>query len=101
MTLIQIINTILVLILGPLVVFCCAALYMAIQRMPTAQRAALEQFSRMAVRHVAQQDIQSNQTELAKAYTVDLFKAFRLPVPSAEVLDVAVGSAMHEIKNNG
>lgn len=99
MTLIQIINTILVLILGPLVVGCCAGLYLAIQRMPTAQRAALEQFSRMAVRHVQEQATTGNQKELAKAYTIVLFKSFRLPVPPSEVLEVAVNSAIHEIKN--
>lgn len=99
MTLIQIVNTILVLVLGPLVVTCCAFLSLAIQRMPAAQRAALEQFSRMAARHVAQQDTQSDQKEMTKAYTVVLFKEYNLPAPSAETLEIAANAAIHEIKN--
>jgi hypothetical protein len=101
MTPVQIVNAILVLILGPLVVSCCAGLYWAIQRMPTAQRLALEQFSRMAVRHVTRQSIRTNEKDLAKAFTIDMFKAFNLPVPPTEALDIAIGSAMYEMEKNG
>jgi hypothetical protein len=47
---------------------------------------------------VLQQPEQLAQKELAKAYTVDLFNAHKLPVPSPEVLDIAISSAMYESK---
>lgn len=101
MTLIQIINTILVLLLGPEVVACCWVLFLLIQRMPSHQRKALEQFSRMSVRHVALQPEQLNQRGMAKLHTIDLLREYKLPVPSDETLEKAISSALYEIKNNG
>jgi hypothetical protein len=98
MTLIQIVNTILILILPALIALCYVFAQFQIQRMPVHQRAALEQFARMAVRHVLQQPEQLNQKGMAVAYATDLFKAYKLPVPPADVLDIAVSAAMYESK---
>lgn len=98
MTTVQIVNTILILILPALIALCYVFAQFQIQKMPVHQRAALEQFARMAVQHVLQQPEQLAQKELAKAYTVDLFNAHKLPVPSPEVLDIAISSAMYESK---
>lgn len=98
MTTVQIVNTVLILILPALIALCYVFAQFFIQRLPAQQRMALEQFSRMAVRHVMQQPEQLAQKELAKAYTVDLFNAHKLPVPPSEVLDIAVSSAMYESK---
>jgi len=98
MTLVQIVNTILILILPALIALCYVFAQFQIQRMPAHQRAALEQFSRMAVQHVLHQPEQLNQKAIATAYTTDLFKAYKLPVPPPEVLDIAISSAMYENK---
>lgn len=101
MTLIQIINTILVLVLGPEVVACCWILCWLIQRMPAEQRTELEQFSRMAVRHVMQQPEQLAKREMAKLHVIDLFKEYKSPVPSNETLEKAISSAMYELEQHG
>lgn len=99
MTTIQIVNTILILILPALIALCYYFAQYLIQRLPTHQRAALEQFSRMAVRHVAGQPEQLDQRGMARLYTIDLFKAYGLPIPSADTLDVAISSAMYELEH--
>ena len=98
MPLVQIINDILVLMLGPIIAACYVLAQFFIQRLPTHQRAALEQFARMAVRHVAQQPEQLNQKGMAVAYATDLFRAYGLSVPPSEILDIAISSAMYESK---
>jgi hypothetical protein len=52
----------------------------------------------MAVQHVLQQPEQLNLKGLAIAYATDLFKAYKLPIPPPEVLDIAISSAMYESK---
>lgn len=98
MTFVQIVNTILILILPALIALCYVFAQFQIQKMPVHQRAALEQFARMAVQHVLQQPEQPAQKALAIAYATDLFKAHKLPVPAPEVLDIAINAAMYESK---
>ena len=98
MTLVQIVNTFLILVLPALIALCYVFAQSAIQRMPSHQRAALEQFARMAVQHVLQEQVKSGQKEIATAYVTSLFKSHKLPVPSPEVLDIAVSSAIYESK---
>lgn len=98
MTLVQIVNAILILILPALIALCYVFAQFSIQRMPVHQRSALEQFSRMAVQHVLHQPEQPAQKAMAVAYVTDLFKAHKLPIPPPEVLDIAVSSAMYENK---
>lgn len=99
MTLVQIVNAVLVLALPFLIAICYVLAQFSIQRFPTHQRAALEQFTRMAVRHVAGQPEQLDQKGMARLYAIDLFKAYGLPVPSADTLEVAISSAMYELKH--
>lgn len=99
MTLVQIVNDILVLGLGPIIALCYVLAQFLIQRLPSHQRAALEQFARMAVRHVAEQPEQPDQKGMARLYAIDLFKAYGLPAPSADTLEVAISSAMYELKH--
>jgi hypothetical protein len=98
MTLIQVVNTILILILPALIALCYVFAQFQIQRMPMHQRAALEQFSRMAVRYVLQQPDQLNQKGLAMGYVSELFEAHKLPVPTPEIIEIAVVAAMYESK---
>jgi hypothetical protein len=98
MTTVQIVNTVLILILPALIALCYVFAQFQIQKMPVHQRAALEQFARMAVQHVLQQPEQLNLKGLAIAYATDLFKAYKLPIPPPEVLDIAISSAMYESK---
>lgn len=99
MTTIQIVNTILILILPALIALCYYLAQYLIQRLPTHQRAALEQFARMAVRYVMQQPEQLNQKAIAIAYATDLFKAYKLPLPTPEIIEIAVVAAMHELEH--
>lgn len=67
------------------------------QRLPENQRHALEQFARMSVQYVeCEHQETSDKHGLAVSFTVEMFKAFNLPVPRRSVLDLAVGSAMYE-----
>lgn len=101
MTLIQIINTILVLSLPPLIAFCYLMAQFQIQRMPTARRAALAQYSHMAVCYVEQLHLTSpDKKALATAYATDMFRLSGLPTPHEDVLEVAIGAAIYEIKEN-
>lgn len=98
MTLTFIINSILVLILPFLVMFCVVLAQFYMQRLPMHQRVALEQFSRMSVRYVEQLHLHSpDKKALATAYTSDMFKLFGLPTPHEDVLEVAIVAAMYEI----
>lgn len=67
------------------------------QRLPEQQRAALEQFARMAAQYVTQEHQQARDKHgLAVSFCFELFKAFKLPVPPRAILDIAIGSAMFE-----
>ncbi len=99
MTLVQIINSILVLILPALIAICYVFAQFFIQRMPVHQRAALEQFARLAVRYVEQQPEQPAQKNLAMGYTCELFEAYKLPLPPPEIIEIAVVAAMHELEH--
>jgi hypothetical protein len=98
MTFIQIVNTILVLSLPPLVALCYVFAQLFIQRLPTAQRTALEQFARQAVQYVEYQQIKSDKKPIATVYLTDMFRLSGLPVPHEDVLEVAIGSAFYEIE---
>lgn len=70
------------------------------QRLPEQQRLALEQFARQAAQQVEQQ--YSNQSNpgkkaLALASITNLFKAFGLPAPSQEAIDIAIEAAVLQL----
>lgn len=68
-----------------------------IQRMPLHQRGALDQFAKMGAQYVEYAHQGSiDKKALATAFTIDLFEAFKLPLPPKEVIEVAVGAAMFE-----
>ncbi len=68
------------------------------QRLPEHQRAALAQFSKMAVCYVeVTQPEAINKAELAIAFTAELFALLRLPVPAPRAIEIAVGAAQFEV----
>jgi Bacteriophage holin of superfamily 6 (Holin_LLH) len=91
----------LVLVLIPFLVGLVCYIYQCfLQRLPTAQRAALHQFSTYAVQKVEQQyaDIGSAQKkQLAYDALTGLFKSFGLPIPAAHAIDVSIESAVYEL----
>lgn len=101
MTLVQIINSILVLLLPFLIAFCYYLAQFQIQRLPGQQRAALAQFAHMAACYVEQEGVRQQKKEIAKAYATDCFRLFGLPIPHEDILEVAIGAAMYEIQHNG
>lgn len=96
---VQIINIIIILILPALIALCYVFAQFSIQRMPVHQRAALEQFARMAVRYVKQQPEQDSKKILAMGYVSELFEAHKLPIPPPEILEIAVVAAMFELES--
>ncbi len=98
MTFTQIINIILTLLLPIMISFAWWLSYFLVEKLPLHQRAALEQFAKMAVQKTEQQNKPSPQKKvLATAIVVDLFKAFKLPVLPLEVIDTAIESAVFEL----
>lgn len=70
------------------------------RRLPAQQRVALEQFARQAVQQVEQQYANQSSTSkkaLALASIVNLFKAFGLPAPSPEAIDIAIEAAVLQL----
>jgi hypothetical protein len=68
------------------------------QRLPDNQRAALEQFARQAVAQVEQQyENNPGKKALAMASITTMFKAFNLPVPPPEAIDVAIEAAVQAL----
>lgn len=66
------------------------------QRLPEYQRQALEQFATQAVRKVEQQFTNNpGKKDLAESYIISMFKAFNLPVPPKEAIDIAIEAAVY------
>lgn len=66
------------------------------QRLPEQQRLALEQFAAQAVQKVEQQFTNNpGKKDLAESYVIMMFKAFNLPVPPKESIDIAIESAVY------
>ena len=77
-----------------LVVWLCHQL---VRSLPTQQREALEQFARIAVQKVEQQDSTLSGTakkQLAIDLVVKLFSTFKIPSPPVEMIDVAIEAAV-------
>jgi len=67
------------------------------QKLSAHARLALSQFARMAVQQVEQQGEQLSgaaKKQLAIASVSVLFKAYKLPIPSEEAVDIAIESAV-------
>jgi Bacteriophage holin of superfamily 6 (Holin_LLH) len=101
MTLLQILVNIILTLLLPIMIW--VGYWVAqfqIQKMPQQQRHALDQFARMAVQYVEHEHKASpDKKTLARSLVSDLFKAFRLPVPTPDTLEIAVGSAFYEVEH--
>ncbi len=81
-------------LLSVLVVWLCRQL---VQSLPTHQREALEQFARMAVQQVEQQNGGLSGTakkHLAIDLVVKLFNTFKIPLPPMEMIDLAIEAAV-------
>lgn len=68
------------------------------QSLPDHQAPRLEQFARMAVRAV-ELNYQNNPSKkaLAVAALMDLFRAFKLPLPEQVALETAIDAAVYEL----
>jgi Bacteriophage holin of superfamily 6 (Holin_LLH) len=67
------------------------------QRLPEYQAVRLEQFTRLAVQQVEQQNSKlggAAKKQLAIASTAKLFEAFHLPAPPASAMGIAIESAV-------
>ena len=81
-------------LLCALVVWLCHQL---VQSLPTHQREALEQFARIAVQHVEQQNgtlSGAAKKELAIDLVIKLFNIFKIPSPPVEIINVAIEAAV-------
>ncbi len=95
------VNAILTALLPVLIGFVCWVYRLNIQRMPEQQRLALEQFTRMAVRKVEQEHKNAlDKRLLASAFTADLFRAFKLPIPSQDAINVFIEAAVYDISSH-
>jgi LL-H family phage holin len=81
-------------LLSALVVWLCQQL---VRSLPTQQREALEQFARIAVQKVEQQDGTLGGTakkQLAIDLVIKLFYTFKIPSPPIEMIDAAIEAAV-------
>lgn len=70
------------------------------QKMPDHLTTKLEKFSRMAVQQIEQQHKEMNgdaKKQLAINTVLNLFKAYKLPAPSNDVLDIAIESTVFSL----
>jgi LL-H family phage holin len=68
-----------------------------VRSLPTQQREALEQFARIAVQKVEQQDGNLDgaaKKQLAVDLVIKLFNTFKIPQPPEEIIDVAIEAAV-------
>jgi hypothetical protein len=66
------------------------------QRLPDQQRLALEQFARLAVQKVEQQYTNNPEKKsLAESFVIAMFKAFNLPIPPKEAIDIAIEASVY------
>lgn len=76
------------------------AIYLArlwIQKLPEHTRLALEQFARLAVQQVEQQSADLShpaKKQLAIQSVIALFQEYKLPVPSADIISLAIEAAI-------
>jgi len=104
MSLIQIVNTILVLSLPPLIAICYVFAQFVIQRFPEPQRKALKQYAGQAARYVEYQhpEAGADKKTLAIAYATDMFRLSGRPVPHDDMVEISVGAALYELaRHNG
>jgi LL-H family phage holin len=68
-----------------------------VRSLPTQQREALEQFARIAVQKVEQQDGNLDgaaKKQLAASLIIKLFNTFKIPLPPEEITDAAIEAAV-------
>lgn len=93
-----IVNSVLTMMLPVLIGIVCIFYRLYVQRLPEQQRQALEQFTRFAVRRVELQHANAlDKHSLAFAFTTDLFKSFRLPLPEEEAIHTAIEAAVYDL----
>jgi hypothetical protein len=102
MTLIQIVNTIIVVSLSPMIATCYVLAQFVIQRFPEPQRKALKQYACQAAGYVEYQhpEAGADKKTLAIAYATDMFRLSGRPVPHDDMVEIAVGAALYEIQQN-
>lgn len=68
-----------------------------VRSLPAQQREALEQFARIAVQKVEQQDGNLDgmaKKQLAVSLVIKLFDTFKIPLPPEEIIDAAIEAAV-------
>ena len=77
-------------------VYCYKALE---QRLPEKQREALQEFVKIAVRGVEQEygAVQGRKKDVAMQMVGDMFQAFKLPVPSHDIVSLAIEACVLEM----
>lgn len=100
----QTINTI-IFVFGTFLSILCAMHLENIQRqkMPDHLVSKLEKFTRIAVQQIEQQhkDMSgASKKQLAINTVLKFFKAYKLPVPSTEALDIAIESAVFSLSKD-
>jgi LL-H family phage holin len=81
-------------LLCALVVWLCQQL---VRSLPTQQRDALEQFARIAVQQVEQQNASLDGTakkQLAITLVIKLFSTFKISLPPEDIIDAAIEAAV-------
>lgn len=81
-------------LLSALVLWLCRQL---VRSLPTQQREALEQFARIAVQKIEQQEGTLSGTakkQLAIDLVIKLFSTFKIPSPPLEIIDAAIEAAV-------
>lgn len=97
----QTVNTI-IFVFGTFLSILCAMHLANLQRqkMPDHTTVKLERFARMSVQQIEQQHKTLSGTakkQLAINTILKLFKTYKLPLPSAEALDIAIESAVFSL----
>lgn len=78
--------------------------HILLQRLPATQQKALIEFAEMAVQRVEQRSagISSDaKKQVAMTLVIDLFRFFKIPLPSESVLDTAIESAVFLLSKTG
>ena len=101
MTTAQLVNAIIFFLWPSMIGVAIWLFHFLVQRLPSHTRLALEQFAQMAVQQVEQQHSdKDNETKKALAIVAvqELFRKFGLPVPSPEVINIALEAAVYWMK---
>ena len=98
MTTAQLVNAIIFFLWPSMIGVAIWLFHFLVQRLPAHTRLALEQFAKMAVQQV-EQEHSDKDSETKKALAIlavqQLFRQFGLPIPSPELINIALEAAVY------